>query len=450
MFEGLYNSIMQLIFIVTALVSVKSLTDMITQLVGQGDALKDGKETGQEVLKRVGQTAAIGAVGAGAALKIGQAGLGVARSVGGTIARSDTVGAIKQGVGSSIHSLRNKASEWYTGTEFGHNRQEKKATEGFAAMFGDPDAQVNRSRWENFKGNHQKLTNAGNKFSRGAHWVADPLVSGVSETFKGAADEARGIGKWASGGLKNIKADLANNPELQGFGGVDGSIKQAKDSIQNLFGGVVKTTGVHKQIEDLVGADAMPFEKGASKYYRAITGEKVGSEKKADEKKKAAEAQVAQADAVQKAMQNDLSQMTDAIVKAIKNINMQGATVTFSDVAIDEKGNPVFPGTGEVGAAKTSAVTENKEGKTEVQGKVDINSEQIVNAINSLKESINTTDANIGARLTALAAGMAIIGNKIETGTREITGAVDKTEKATKDVGDKLKGKQTTLDDFTK
>ena len=91
MFEGLYNAIMQLIFIVTALVSVKELTSLITNLVGQGDALKDGADTGKEVMKRVGQTAAIGALGAGAALKVGQAGLGVARNVGSTIANSSTV-----------------------------------------------------------------------------------------------------------------------------------------------------------------------------------------------------------------------------------------------------------------------------------------------------------------------------------------------------------------------
>ena len=418
---------------------------MITQLVGQGDALKDGKETGQEVLKRVGQTAAIGAVGAGAALKIGQAGLGVARSVGGTIARSDTVGAIKQGVGSSIHSLRNKASEWYTGTEFGHNRQEKKATEGFAAMFGDPDAEVNRSRWENFKGSHQKLTNAGKKFSRGAHWVADPLVSGVSETFKGAADEARGIGKWASGGLRNIREDLANNPELQGVGGADGSKKQAKEAVQNLFGGVVKTTGVHKQIEDLVGADAMPFEKGVSKYYRAITREKVGSEKKEDEKKKVAEAQVAQADAVQKAMQNDLKAMTKDIVDALKNLNVNTVTITGVGEGVPSGGTTRASGSDyypeDAYVTTTSAETQSSN-KTQIEGQVDVNSEAIVSAINEAKNAINTTAGNITSRLNALSAATFAVGDKIESTGKETRQAVENVKSATDNVADKIKEQQ--------
>ena len=55
----LYNSIMQLIFIVTALVSIRSLVDLVTEMVGQGDALKTGEATGKEAkqlgLKVAGQ-----------------------------------------------------------------------------------------------------------------------------------------------------------------------------------------------------------------------------------------------------------------------------------------------------------------------------------------------------------------------------------------------------------
>ncbi len=54
-FTGLANAIMQLIFIITGIVSIKSLTEMITQLVGQGDALKDGTDTGKDVKKVAGQ-----------------------------------------------------------------------------------------------------------------------------------------------------------------------------------------------------------------------------------------------------------------------------------------------------------------------------------------------------------------------------------------------------------
>lgn len=49
--NGLYNAIVQLIFIFTGLVSIRSLVDLVTDLVGQGDALKQGESTGKEVKK---------------------------------------------------------------------------------------------------------------------------------------------------------------------------------------------------------------------------------------------------------------------------------------------------------------------------------------------------------------------------------------------------------------
>ena len=47
--NGLYNAIVQLIFIFTGLVSIRSLVDLVTELVGQGDALKQGEATGKQV-----------------------------------------------------------------------------------------------------------------------------------------------------------------------------------------------------------------------------------------------------------------------------------------------------------------------------------------------------------------------------------------------------------------
>ena len=47
--NGLFNAIVQLIFIFTGLVSIRSLVDLVTELVGQGDALKQGEATGKQV-----------------------------------------------------------------------------------------------------------------------------------------------------------------------------------------------------------------------------------------------------------------------------------------------------------------------------------------------------------------------------------------------------------------
>lgn len=95
---GLYNAIMQLIFIITGLVSIKSLTEMITQLVGQGDALKDGADTAKEAKKMAGQ--ATGAAIHGAGLVV--AGAKGAAAVAGTVARSPAGQKLKEAAGDAV------------------------------------------------------------------------------------------------------------------------------------------------------------------------------------------------------------------------------------------------------------------------------------------------------------------------------------------------------------
>lgn len=86
---------MQLIFIVTGLVSIKSLTEMITQLVGQGDALKDGADTMKEAKKLAGQATGAAIHGAGLAA----AGVRGVAAVGKTVASSPAGQKLKQAAG---------------------------------------------------------------------------------------------------------------------------------------------------------------------------------------------------------------------------------------------------------------------------------------------------------------------------------------------------------------
>lgn len=86
---------MQLIFIVTGLVSIKSLTEMITQLVGQGDALKDGADTMKEAKKMAGQ--ATGAALHGASLAA--AGVRGVAGVGAKIAGSPASQKLREKAG---------------------------------------------------------------------------------------------------------------------------------------------------------------------------------------------------------------------------------------------------------------------------------------------------------------------------------------------------------------
>lgn len=66
--NGLYNAIVQILFIFTGLVSIRSLVDLVTELVGQGDALKQGEATGKQV-KDFGAKA----IGVGANIAMGPA-----------------------------------------------------------------------------------------------------------------------------------------------------------------------------------------------------------------------------------------------------------------------------------------------------------------------------------------------------------------------------------------
>ena len=63
--NDLYNAIVQLIFIFTGLVAINSLVDLVTDLVGQGNALKEGEGAAKDVkslgMKTTGQLASAGA-----------------------------------------------------------------------------------------------------------------------------------------------------------------------------------------------------------------------------------------------------------------------------------------------------------------------------------------------------------------------------------------------------
>ena len=398
---------------------------MITQLVGKGDALKDGKETGQEVLKRAGQAAVVGTMAGGAALAVGKMGVGAARSVAGTISNSKTAQALQEKAGRGVNALRTRAG----------NFAGRVSDRWDASRVGQwTDRQATRaSEWGGRRraGLSNRVTNAKNFLEDEV--LTNPKVQGVLSGTRTTAHYGKQAIKGAVAGAKNIRNDLKDNMDPK-------SIAETKDAIQNLFGGIVKTTGVHKQIEDLVGADAMPFEKGFSKYYRAFTGEKVGSAKKDDEKAKAKQAQEAQASEVQKAMQKDLKDMTRDIVDALKNLNVN--TVTITGVGDSPLSGVGASTPGEVGyypegtySTNTSAQSQTP-GRTQVEGQVDVNSDAIVNAVNEVKNAINTTDANIRSKLNALTIGMGMVSEAIRTTASETQKAVKDVENATTRVKD--------------
>ena len=457
MFEGLYNAIMQLIFIVTALVSVKELTSLITNLVGQGDALKDGADTGKEVMKRVGQTAAIGAMGAGAALKVGQAGLGVARNVGSTIANSKTVQGAKEKVGSGVQNLRNKTSEWYTKTNFGHSRQEKKAAEGFAAMFGDPDAEVNRSRWQNFKDKHEGVANVSNKLSN----VGNRVSGGVSNIGSKVSSGATKAGSWVSGGVSNIRQNIAKDENVSGL------IKNATKGLTGVTGATLKASGIAGTVHGLFDDGAIPFADQASAVYKKYTGIKEGKAKKDADDEDAVKAMQNQANATAAATAaalspelqkvnygssaqkdkdgnvtfEDMPSLIKQVLDAIKNLNVNTTTIQYEgEPATQDDWARAGGYAPDTQVENTGAASEQK---AEVHGKVDANvsSEQLVNALNEVKNAINNTDKSISNRLGAMLVGIAAVQRSVQDNTRENKSSMEKVEKATQKVAEAVKDK---------
>ena len=461
MFEGLYNAIMQLIFIVTALVSVKELTSLITNLVGQGDALKDGADTGKEVMKRVGQTAAIGAMGAGAALKVGQAGLGVARNVGSTIANSSTVQGAREWLNSGEERKGARAFRTFMGTETRSDRMlnsmaslRDKAKGGLSS---GADKIRNSRIGQGVSSGVQSISDWGSNAKEAVrdYVETNPYVQGMMSGGRYAAhlgqkavSGATKAGDWVSGGVSNIRQNIAKDENVSGL------IKNATKGLTGVTGATLKASGIAGTVHGLFDDGAIPFADQASAVYKKYTGIKEGKAKKDADDADAAEAMIKQAQTTSsmtrdqlmgvndtnRAEMSDVNMrtLTDAIVDAIKNININGGTVTVS--GYDSEGEPIRDPLrpGEPMRAETSATTEQK---AEVHGKVDVNSEQLVNALNEVKNAINNTDKSISNRLGAMLVGIAAVQRSVQDNTRENKSSMEKVEKATQKVAEAVKDK---------
>jgi len=106
---------------ITGLVSIKSLTEMITQLVGQGDALKDGADTGKEVKKLGAQATGVAVHGA----RIAGATAKSAAGVGKKVATSSAATSLRHGAA----NVARGAGGWVANKMPGHaGRVAERAT----------------------------------------------------------------------------------------------------------------------------------------------------------------------------------------------------------------------------------------------------------------------------------------------------------------------------------
>ena len=263
-----------------------------------------------------------------------------------------------------------------------------------------------------------------------------------------AVSGATKAGDWVSGGVSNIRQNIAKDENVSGL------IKNATKGLTGVTGATLKASGIAGTVHGLFDDGAIPFADQASAVYKKYTGIKEGKAKKDADDADAAEAMIKQAQTTSSMTRDQLMgvndtnraemsdvnmrSLTDAIVDAIKNININGGTVTVS--GYDSEGEPIRDPLrpGEPMRAETSATTEQK---AEVHGKVDVNSEQLVNALNEVKNAINNTDKSISNRLGAMLVGIADVQRSVQDNTRENKSSMEKVEKATQKVAEAVKDK---------
>ena len=245
---------------------------------------------------------------------------------------------------------------------------------------------------------------------------------------------------------------------------VSGLIKNATKGLTGVTGATLKASGIAGTVHGLFDDGAIPFADQASAVYKKYTGIKEGKAKKDADDADAAEAMQKQANATAAATAaaispelqkvnygssaqkdkdgnvtfDDMPSLIKQVLEAIKNINVYQPTMTVQEG--DYLGgipNPEYQRPGEV---NTSAVTEQK---SEVHGKVDANvsSEQLVNALNEVKNAINNTDKSISNRLGAMLVGIAAVQRSVQDNTRENKSSMEKVEKATQKVAEAVKDK---------
>ena len=216
---GLYNAIMQLIFIITGLVSIKSLTEMITQLVGQGDALKDGADTMKEAKKMAGQAAGA-AIHAGGLAVAGVRGVaGVAKTVAGSPAAtrlkekaSDAKGWVGDKWDDYVDNSRGSTDKSHWVGRRAANRRDRIAKDDIY-INQEKRASDFALKAQEYKHMARDLRNKGD--TAGASWA-----EGQAALFDKRSNDASQIaGRLRTSGNVSLRGKLRGDAETLSFGG---------------------------------------------------------------------------------------------------------------------------------------------------------------------------------------------------------------------------------------
>ena len=252
--NGLYNAIVQLIFIFTGLVSIRSLVDLVTELVGQGDALKQGEATAKQVQD-------FGSKAIGAAANIYMTPVRAGLSVGKNAKRR-------------IQNRRaeNKALDTMAFDSAGgvRGRDAENREDGY-----------NRSGM--FRNARNAMAAAGNRATGGRYFSEG---AAAHETDREQRSLAR---NYLRGGAHQVDKD--GNPILDEEGNQVAAVPEGRyrelsntrKEITDSLGNAWDATGLDKKIEESAGkfGDGVPIIGGIAKFFKGR------SEQKADKKAKA-------------------------------------------------------------------------------------------------------------------------------------------------------------------
>ncbi len=422
----LYNSIMQVIFIITALVSMKSLTEMITQLVGQGDALKDGADTAKEVAKKAGQTAAIAAGGAGLAMKGAQMGIKVAGVVGGSVRGSRMAGYLSNKAGQGVAGLK-KAASWAGGTRVGQAAiHAGQAVKGGATAAGGFVAGKARAL-----GHYVASSAPAQAIAGGARFVAGKAVA-TGSTIKTAAVNAGGyiknsrvgqaVGRGARAGGRMIRdnaVDIAYNTwhdshdlfkklleevgnreidsngkiqKIDDSGSAWDSFAKAGQEFNKLWGAVSGITGFYKQMESddaIIGGDEGKMHQFMKDFFKFE-----------NDKEKAIKASNAQADrtaagAARLTAEEFMNRMgsTTVMPDGTKVSGLNNVTLNAGNVDFNDKNRQVT-----INGDARMQVTNTPEVKLESGSEIKLTDSQAQKLTDAI-DKVNTTSKNIIAAL---------------------------------------------------
>lgn len=429
----LYNGLMQCVFIVTGLVSIKSLTEMITQLVGQGDALKDGADTSKEVAKRLGQTAAVGVAGAGLAIKGAKLGKAVAGSVGGTLANSKTGKAISAKAHGAAGALKDKAGNWSDDHISPHVNSAKdklnktslgKKIQGYKADRADKklERDMFSAYRENGFTNGAVLGFTGDQLARfekfNKHQDTKDKVVAAGGAVKGGAQAVYHGGQNVMQGLRDdqIFGNSDKDGNYKRFGthykDKNGNITEMKwndfasagQDFNKLWGGVTGFTGWYKQMESddaVIGGDDGHIHKLMGALFKFKNDKEKGKEQTDREAAAYAAQNIARAieeyghghDYVMRDSEGNIIRDANGNAKTVRGVATMN--VTANNVDMDNKGNMTTTGNANVDVKNMPEL------KLRSDTKLSLNDTQMQNIVRGMA-SLSRTEQNIASRLQSI------------------------------------------------